>query len=142
GAVHINCPFAEPLYGNEEPAYDEWQQQLGDWWKSKTPWLSQPVAKVVAEVPDWDCWQQKKGVVLAGRMSAEEGVNVAKWAKALSWPLIGNALSQTGQPLPCADLWLDNPHVQEILAQAQLVVQFGSSLIGKCLLQWQAKCQP
>ncbi|NHB61303.1 2-succinyl-5-enolpyruvyl-6-hydroxy-3-cyclohexene-1-carboxylic-acid synthase [Photorhabdus sp. RW14-46] len=142
GAVHINCPFAEPLYGNEEPAYDEWQQQLGDWWKSKTPWLSQPVAKVVAEVPDWDCWQQKKGVVLAGRMSAEEGVNVAKWAKALGWPLIGNALSQTGQPLPCADLWLDNPHVQEILAQAQLVVQFGSSLIGKRLLQWQAKCQP
>ncbi|MCW7548886.1 2-succinyl-5-enolpyruvyl-6-hydroxy-3-cyclohexene-1-carboxylic-acid synthase [Photorhabdus sp. APURE] len=142
GALHINCPFAEPLYGHEEPAYKEWQQQLGDWWKSNEPWLSQPVANAVAEVPDWNCWRQKKGVVLAGRISAEEGVSVAKWAKALGWPLIGNVLSQTGQPLPCADLWLDNPHVQEILAQAQLVVQFGFSLVGKRLLQWQAKCQP
>ncbi|OCA55418.1 2-succinyl-5-enolpyruvyl-6-hydroxy-3-cyclohexene-1-carboxylic-acid synthase [Photorhabdus namnaonensis] len=142
GALHINCPFAEPLYGHEEPAYGEWQQQLGDWWKSNEPWLGQPVANVMAEVPGWNYWQQKKGVVLASRMSAEEGVNVAKWAKALGWPLIGNVLSQTGQPLPCADLWLDNPHAQEILAQAQLVVQFGSSLIGKRLLQWQAKCQP
>ncbi|WP_445497333.1 2-succinyl-5-enolpyruvyl-6-hydroxy-3-cyclohexene-1-carboxylic-acid synthase [Photorhabdus sp. SF281] len=142
GALHINCPFAEPLYGNEEPSYYEWQQQLGNWWKSNKPWLSHPAACAVAEVPDWSYWQQKQGVVLAGLMSAEEGVCVAEWAKILGWPLIGNALSQTGQPLPCADLWLDNPHVQTILAQAQLVVQFGSSLIGKSLLQWQAKCQP
>ncbi|KOY61691.1 2-succinyl-5-enolpyruvyl-6-hydroxy-3-cyclohexene-1-carboxylic-acid synthase [Photorhabdus heterorhabditis] len=142
GALHINCPFAEPLYGNEEPPYDEWLRQLGDWWKSNKPWLSQPVANVVAEVQDWHYWQQKQGIVLAGRMSAQEGVKVAKWAKTLGWPLIGNALSQTGQPLPCADLWLNNPHAQEILAQAQLVVQFGSSLTGKRLLQWQAKCQP
>ncbi|NHB94031.1 2-succinyl-5-enolpyruvyl-6-hydroxy-3-cyclohexene-1-carboxylic-acid synthase [Photorhabdus cinerea] len=142
GALHINCPFAEPLYGNEEPPYDEWLQQLGNWWKSNKPWLSQPVTNVVPEVPDWHYWQQKQGIVLAGRMSAQEGVKVAKWAKTLGWPLIGNVLSQTGQPLPCADLWLNNPHAQEILAQAQLVVQFGSSLTGKRLLQWQAKCQP
>ncbi|WP_434524357.1 2-succinyl-5-enolpyruvyl-6-hydroxy-3-cyclohexene-1-carboxylic-acid synthase [Photorhabdus asymbiotica] len=141
GALHINCPFAEPLYGNEALP-DEWLRQLGDWWKSNKPWLSQPVANVVAEVSDWHYWQQKQGVVLAGRMSAQEGVEVAKWAKTLGWPLIGNVLSQTGQPLPCADLWLNNPHAQEILAQAQLVVQFGSSLTGKRLLQWQAKCQP
>ncbi|ERT10865.1 2-succinyl-5-enolpyruvyl-6-hydroxy-3-cyclohexene-1-carboxylic-acid synthase [Photorhabdus temperata] len=142
GALHINCPFAEPLYGNEEPSYYEWQQQLGNWWKSNEPWLSQPTICAVAEVPDWRYWQQKQGVVLAGRISAEEGIYVAEWAKTLGWPLIGNALSQTGQPLPCADLWLDNPHAQAILAQAQLVVQFGSSLMGKRLLQWQAKCQP
>ncbi|OCQ53091.1 2-succinyl-5-enolpyruvyl-6-hydroxy-3-cyclohexene-1-carboxylate synthase [Photorhabdus australis subsp. thailandensis] len=142
GALHINCPFAEPLYGNEKPTYDEWLRQLGDWWKSNKPWLSQPVANVVAEVPDWHYWQQKQGIVLAGRMSAQEGVKVAKWAKTLGWPLIGDVLSQTGQPLPCADLWLNNPHAKEILAQAQLVVQFGSSLTGKRLLQWQAKCQP
>ncbi|AKH64666.1 MULTISPECIES: 2-succinyl-5-enolpyruvyl-6-hydroxy-3-cyclohexene-1-carboxylic-acid synthase [Photorhabdus] len=142
GALHINCPFAEPLYGNEEPSYYEWQQQLGNWWKSNKPWLSQPAICAVAEVPDWRYWQRKQGVVLAGRISAEEGIYVAEWAKTLGWPLIGNALSQTGQPLPCADLWLDNPHAQAILAQAQLVVQFGSSLMGKRLLQWQAKCQP
>jgi hypothetical protein len=31
---------------------------------------------------------------------------VAEWAQTLGWPLIGDVLSQTGQPLPCADLWL------------------------------------
>jgi 2-succinyl-5-enolpyruvyl-6-hydroxy-3-cyclohexene-1-carboxylate synthase len=51
-------------------------------------------------------------------------------------------LSQTGQPLPCADLWLGHPEAQRVLNEAQLVVQLGSSLTGKQLLQWQAQCQP
>ncbi len=47
-------------------------------------------------------------MIIAGRMSAAEGQQLAQWAKTLGWPLIGDALSQTGQPLPCADLWLGN----------------------------------
>lgn len=51
-------------------------------------------------------------------------------------------LSQTGQPLPCADLWLGNAKAISELQQAQIVVQLGSSLTGKRLLQWQAICEP
>ena len=51
-------------------------------------------------------------------------------------------LSQTGQPLPCADLWLGNAKAVTELSQAQIVVQLGSSLTGKRLLQWQATCTP
>ncbi len=58
------------------------------------------------------------------------------------WPLIGDVLSQTGQPLPCADLWLGNAKATSELQQAQIVVQLGSSLTGKRLLQWQADCEP
>ncbi|MEM8266888.1 2-succinyl-5-enolpyruvyl-6-hydroxy-3-cyclohexene-1-carboxylate synthase, partial [Morganella morganii] len=87
-------------------------------------------------------WRQKRGVVLAGRMSAQEGAQVAEWAATLGWPLIGDVLSQTGQPLPCADLWLAHPQAQRVLQDAQLVVQFGGSLTGKRLLQWQAQCRP
>ncbi|PCR26345.1 hypothetical protein CQA86_32380, partial [Klebsiella pneumoniae] len=32
----------------------------------------------------------------------------------------------TGQPLPCADLWLGNGKAVSELAQAQIVVQLGS----------------
>ncbi|MGC6745019.1 hypothetical protein ACP0HM_11590 [Escherichia coli] len=78
----------------------------------------------------------------AGRMSAEEGQKVALWAQTLGWPLIGDVLSQTGQPLPCADLWLGNAKATSELQQAQIVVQLGSSLTGKRLLQWQASCEP
>ncbi|GHM56898.1 hypothetical protein ECZU51_55680 [Escherichia coli] len=58
------------------------------------------------------------------------------------WPLIGDVLSQTGQPLPCADLWLGNAKATSELQQAQIVVQLGSSLTGKRILQWQASCEP
>jgi 2-succinyl-5-enolpyruvyl-6-hydroxy-3-cyclohexene-1-carboxylate synthase len=37
GGVHINCPFAEPLYGDMDDTGVEWQQQLGDWWQSDKP---------------------------------------------------------------------------------------------------------
>ncbi len=91
---------------------------------------------------DWFFWRQKRGVVVAGRMSAAEGKKVAEWAQTLGWPLIGDVLSQTGQPLPCADLWLGNGKAVSELAQAQIVVQLGSSLTGKRVLQWQATCEP
>ncbi len=39
GGVHINCPFAEPLYGDMDETGVEWQQQLGNWWQDDKPWL-------------------------------------------------------------------------------------------------------
>ncbi|MCW6526665.1 2-succinyl-5-enolpyruvyl-6-hydroxy-3-cyclohexene-1-carboxylic-acid synthase [Yersinia ruckeri] len=142
GALHINCPFAEPLYGGDDVSYAAWSMELGAWWQGREPWLRSSHVVSHTIQPDWFSWQQKRGVVIAGRMSAEEGVQVAEWAKALGWPLLGDVLSQTGQPLPCADLWLGHPRACNLLKQAKLVVQFGSSLTGKRLLQWQAECQP
>ncbi len=39
GGVHINCPFAEPLYGEMDDTGLSWQQRLGDWWQDDKPWL-------------------------------------------------------------------------------------------------------
>ncbi|SNY63290.1 2-succinyl-5-enolpyruvyl-6-hydroxy-3-cyclohexene-1-carboxylic-acid synthase [Enterobacter sp. CC120223-11] len=142
GGVHINCPFAEPLYGEMDDTGLDWQQALGNWWQSDKPWLREGLLLESEKQRDWFFWRQKRGVVVAGRMSAAEGKKVAEWAKILGWPLIGDVLSQTGQPLPCADLWLGNAKAVSELAQAQIVIQFGSSLTGKRLLQWQATCEP
>ncbi|MGU3523583.1 2-succinyl-5-enolpyruvyl-6-hydroxy-3-cyclohexene-1-carboxylic-acid synthase [Enterobacteriaceae bacterium C23F] len=142
GGVHINCPFAEPLYGEMDDTGLDWQQALGNWWQSDKPWLREGLLLESEKQRDWFFWRQKRGVVVAGRMSAAEGKKVAEWAKTLGWPLIGDVLSQTGQPLPCADLWLGNAKAVSELAQAQIVIQFGSSLTGKRLLQWQATCEP
>jgi 2-succinyl-5-enolpyruvyl-6-hydroxy-3-cyclohexene-1-carboxylate synthase len=142
GALHINCPFAEPLYGELDDTGLDWQQSLGDWWQSEKPWLREQTHLESAKQRDWFFWRQKRGVVIAGRMSAAEGKLVAEWAQTLGWPLIGDVLSQTGQPLPCADLWLGNAKAVTELSQAQIVVQLGSSLTGKRLLQWQATCTP
>lgn len=142
GGVHINCPFAEPLYGEMDDTGLDWQQALGTWWQSDKPWLREGLHLESEKQRDWFFWRQKRGVVVAGRMSASEGKKVAEWAKTLGWPLISDVLSQTGQPLPCADLWLGNANAVTELAQAQIVVQLGSSLTGKRLLQWQAACEP
>ncbi|HAT1646014.1 TPA: 2-succinyl-5-enolpyruvyl-6-hydroxy-3-cyclohexene-1-carboxylic-acid synthase [Raoultella planticola] len=142
GGIHINCPFAEPLYGEMDDSGVEWQQQLGAWWQSDKPWLRQSLHLASEKQRDWFFWRQKRGVVVAGRMSAAEGKQVAEWAKTLGWPLIGDVLSQTGQPLPCADLWLANGKAVSELEQAQIVVQLGGSLTGKRVLQWQATCEP
>lgn len=142
GALHINCPFAEPLYGELNDTGVEWQQTLGDWWQNDKPWLRAQTHLESGQQRDWFHWRQKRGVILAGRMTAAEGKQVAEWAKTLGWPLIGDVLSQTGQPLPCADLWLGNAKAVTELARAQIVIQLGSSLTGKRVLQWQSTCKP
>ncbi len=142
GALHVNCPFAEPLYGGDAAAYTAWSDELGDWWQGGNHWLSGGSEKSALPQRDWPQWQRRRGVVIAARMSAEQGKQVAQWAETLGWPLLGDVLSSSGQPLPCADLWLNNPQAQRLLAQAEIVIQFGGSLTGKRMLQWQAKCKP
>ncbi|QUT16784.1 2-succinyl-5-enolpyruvyl-6-hydroxy-3-cyclohexene-1-carboxylic-acid synthase [Rahnella inusitata] len=142
GAVHINCPFAEPLYGEDTGEYTEWLEQLGDWWQGHQPWLSfAPVQNSPAQ-PDWLSWRQKRGVIIAGRICAHESELLVQWADKLGWPLISDVQAATGNPLPYADLWLASPQAKSVLERAQLVVQFGGGLTGKRLLQWQAACQP
>ncbi|WJM85959.1 2-succinyl-5-enolpyruvyl-6-hydroxy-3-cyclohexene-1-carboxylic-acid synthase [Dickeya chrysanthemi] len=143
GALHINCPFAEPLYGEDDPtAFQDWRQALGDWWNQPQPWLQcgHGVSAALGQ-PDWPQWRKRRGVVIAGRVPAHVGEKIADWARQLGWPLMGDALSQTGQPLACADLWLQHPQA-DALRQADIVVQFGASLTGKRLLQWQATVTP
>lgn len=143
GALHINCPFAEPLYGaDDKDAYLDWLAPLGDWLQGREPWLQQVRRQALTVQADWGEWRQRRGVVIAGNVGPRQGAQIAQWAAALGWPLIGDVLSQSGQPLPCADIWLACPAAVERLRQAEIVVQFGGNLTGKRLLQWQAQCQP
>lgn len=143
GALHINCPFAEPLYGPDDDAvYQDWLATLGEWWQTRTPWLRVSHPTAVAVEPDWPLWRKKRGVVLVGRVTAQEGAQLTAWAETLGWPLIGDALSQTGQPLPYADLWLAHPTAAQQLQAAEVVLQFGGSLTGKRVLHWQEHCCP
>ncbi|MGJ8839553.1 2-succinyl-5-enolpyruvyl-6-hydroxy-3-cyclohexene-1-carboxylate synthase, partial [Salmonella enterica subsp. enterica serovar Kentucky] len=73
GALHINCPFADPLYGDMNDTGLVWQQRLGDWWQAEKPWLR--VARRLERDTQRDgfFWRQKRGVGGAGRLSADEG---------------------------------------------------------------------
>ncbi|MCX0501107.1 2-succinyl-5-enolpyruvyl-6-hydroxy-3-cyclohexene-1-carboxylic-acid synthase [Erwinia billingiae] len=142
GAVQINCPFAEPLYGGDPEAYKHWQEALGDWWQDDGPWLQQVAARATPVMPEWLRWRQARGVVIAGKMSPQEGIAVARWASELGWPLIADVQSHCGQPLPAAEIWLQHPQAIEWLSAADMVVQFGSHLTGKALCRWLATAKP
>jgi 2-succinyl-5-enolpyruvyl-6-hydroxy-3-cyclohexene-1-carboxylate synthase len=74
-------------------------------------------------------------------MSAAEGKKVAEWANprlAADWrcPFADRAAAAVRRPVA------GNGKAVSELAQAQIVVQLGSSLTGKRVLQWQATCEP
>ncbi|QCR35510.1 2-succinyl-5-enolpyruvyl-6-hydroxy-3-cyclohexene-1-carboxylic-acid synthase [Nissabacter sp. SGAir0207] len=142
GALHINCPFSDPLYGEDRGDYQPWSAALGDWWQGRGPWLAAGAKPACQPEPGWAQWRQRRGVVVAGRLSPAEGEAVARWAAALGWPLVADVQSHTGQPLPCAELWLNHPPARARLAQAELVVQFGSYLTGQRVLAWLAELRP
>ncbi|MBP2167628.1 2-succinyl-5-enolpyruvyl-6-hydroxy-3-cyclohexene-1-carboxylate synthase [Erwinia toletana] len=138
GAVQINVPLAEPLYGEDNGEYMNWRDNLADWWQGSRPWVTHRQWETTESQEKWRYWQQRRGVVIAGGLTAAQGKRVVSWAQQLGWPLLADVQSQTGSPLPAADLWLGNPLAQQTLAQAEIVVQFGSKLTSKRLLQWQA----
>lgn len=142
GVIHINCPFAEPLYGDEIEYECLWSQQLGEWWQQKMPWLQVSQTSYHDIDDQWQYWCEKKGLIIAGRLTAIEGAWVAQWAEQLGWPILADALSSTGQPLPHCNLWLGHPQAQEILAETEIVIQFGGSITGKKLLQLQSTLNP
>jgi len=142
GAVHINTPFAEPLYGEASLAFKAWHDELGDWWHEEKPWLNINADWATPFCSDWSRWRQKRGLVVAGKITAEEGVALAKWAETLGWPLLADIQSHTGAPWPCSELWLQETHARQTLAEAEIVVQFGARLTGKTLTGWLAEIHP
>ncbi len=141
GAVHINVPLAEPLYGEDNGEFMSWRDSLAGWWQDSRPWVNHRQWQATETQEKWRHWQQRRGVVIAGGVTAAQGQRIASWAQQLGWPLLADVQSQTGTPLPAADLWLGNPLAQQTLAQAEIIVQFGGRLISKRLLQWQASQQ-
>ena len=61
-----------------------WQQRLGDWWQDNKPWLREAPRLESEKQRDWFFWRQKRGVVVAGRMSAEEGKKLPSGRKLLA----------------------------------------------------------
>ncbi|MGL4905303.1 MAG: 2-succinyl-5-enolpyruvyl-6-hydroxy-3-cyclohexene-1-carboxylic-acid synthase [Plesiomonas sp.] len=137
GAVHINCPFAEPLYGNDQHAFTEWLAPVNRWLQSSTPWVSfnAPVAQAETD-PQWETLRRQKGVIVVGQLALGEGAAIAAWAQQLGWPLITDVQSGVSPMLPYADLWMSNSHALERLAEADIVLQFGARFISKRINQW------
>lgn len=142
GTVHINVPFAEPLYGEASSAFQAWHDALGKWWLEDTPWLNIHAERATPVLDSWPRWRQKRGLIIAGKITAQEGVALAEWAETLGWPLLADIQSHTGAPFPCSELWLQEEHARQALDRAEILIQFGARLTGKRLTSWLAAADP
>ncbi len=145
GVVHINVPFAEPLYGatEEEITAHSWLESI-DQWLYETPgaWVSNPQGQVQWQThPDWEKWRNKKGVILIGRLPKKQTDGLLEWAEQMGWIVICDVQSNVPAPLPHADLWLANKIVLSQLLEVDIVLQFGSGFVSKRVNQFLERYQ-
>lgn len=142
GVVHINAPFAEPLYDADENAVgtDQWLATISRWFNQpQAKWIDQQATQQdVLMHENWDYWRTKRGVVVVGKLPLEQGMGLAKWAETLGWCLISDVQSGIEASLPYADIWLSNNTVEQRLLQADIVIQFGTQIVSKRVNQFLA----
>ncbi|WP_373778440.1 2-succinyl-5-enolpyruvyl-6-hydroxy-3-cyclohexene-1-carboxylic-acid synthase [Glaesserella sp.] len=140
GVVHINAPFAEPLYDADEEAIANapWLAPLQRWLNQpKNKWIDQQATQQdVLMHENWDYWRTKRGVVVVGKLPLEQGMGLKLWADTLGWCLISDVQSGIEASLPYADVWLSNKTVEQRLLQADIVIQFGAQIVSKRVNQF------
>ncbi|NOH99197.1 2-succinyl-5-enolpyruvyl-6-hydroxy-3-cyclohexene-1-carboxylic-acid synthase [Vibrio sp. 99-70-13A1] len=143
GAIHINCPFPEPLYSNNEKAlYQEYLQSVHNWKQSLTTYTNtvyskttDPNATVQANVQASD-YAYQKGVVVIGSLDLSEAVKALEFAKSLGWPVFCDPQSGVNSDWAHYDLWMQNAHAQQLLGDCQFILQLGERIVSKRLNQW------
>ncbi|MDP8177372.1 2-succinyl-5-enolpyruvyl-6-hydroxy-3-cyclohexene-1-carboxylic-acid synthase [Pasteurella skyensis] len=143
--IHINAPFAEPLYEADENAIAEepWLNPVKQWLtQTDKKWLDQQkIHKEVIMHRNWDHWRSQKGIIIVGKLSPEQSSGLKTWAETLGWCLISDVQSSINASLPYADIWLANKTVHERLLQADIIIQFGTQIVSKRVNQLLADFQ-
>nr|WP_086938181.1 2-succinyl-5-enolpyruvyl-6-hydroxy-3-cyclohexene-1-carboxylic-acid synthase [Thaumasiovibrio occultus] len=140
GSVHINCPFPEPLYGDEEVLFTDYLAPVATWLSSTKPFYNVLANYSLPDVPaNWTTIQHQRGVVIAGKLSPGELSEVKVLARRLGWPLLADPQSGGSSAWAGYDVWLNNPDCDAFLSQAEVVLQFGGRLVSKRLGAWLGK---
>ncbi|PMJ90876.1 2-succinyl-5-enolpyruvyl-6-hydroxy-3-cyclohexene-1-carboxylic-acid synthase [Vibrio sp. 10N.261.55.A7] len=138
-AIHINCPFPEPLYSNEDKAIYQRYLKTVAVWKASNQRYSQSIFMSGEHSVDDDLFT-KKGLIVVGSIGVAEALQALELAKFLEWPILCDPQSGVSSEWAHYDLWLqtddgDVPH-RAILRECEAVVQFGSRIISKRLNHW------
>ncbi|MBD0785181.1 2-succinyl-5-enolpyruvyl-6-hydroxy-3-cyclohexene-1-carboxylic-acid synthase [Vibrio sp. Y2-5] len=135
-AIHINCPFPEPLYSNgDDSQYQDYLATIGEWSQSEQIYSQRhfgasKVSLISNEI------LSKKGVVIVGSVSLREALAARQFAEKLGWPLLCDPQSGINSQWAHFDLWLQNASAKTQLNQCEQIVQFGSRIVSKRLNQW------
>lgn len=137
GAIHLNCPFPEPLYGELENDCD-YLAPVQTWLLSKQPYLQQysPQYDSSSYLNIEKLLIYRRGIIICGQVSQKERHSIEQLAKACGWPLFVDPQAGLSNELAGYDIWLNQAAAQERLAEVECVIQFGGRLVSKRLNQF------
>ncbi|NNN43463.1 MULTISPECIES: 2-succinyl-5-enolpyruvyl-6-hydroxy-3-cyclohexene-1-carboxylic-acid synthase [unclassified Vibrio] len=136
GAIHINCPFPEPLYAyNDRQLYADYLNRIESWRKGSAPYTQRHYASASIDPIDKRILS-KKGVVLIGSVRLHEAQAALEFAKQLGWPVLCDPQSGVSSEWAHYDLWLQNSAARVLLSECQQVIQFGARIVSKRLNYW------
>ncbi|WP_017222091.1 2-succinyl-5-enolpyruvyl-6-hydroxy-3-cyclohexene-1-carboxylic-acid synthase [Moritella dasanensis] len=145
GAVHINCPYPEPLYGGDAD-FSDYLAGISHWQAQQQGYLSiySPCINALKTMPSTEICStmpvvNRKGLVVIGAMNTADMLAIKQWAKTMGWPVLVDPQSGGSSAWSHYDVWLQNQACQDKLAEAEILVQFGARLVSKRLGQFIAQ---
>lgn len=135
GAVHINCPFPEPLYGEVDIELEiATHPEVQNWYSQGASYCNIEQRDISASL-DWSL-AYKRGVLVLGRLTPEQAENAKRVGEQLGWPVLADPQSGISTNWRHYDLWLQTGKGKEALSGCECIVQVGDRLVSKRLNQW------
>ncbi|WP_425244274.1 2-succinyl-5-enolpyruvyl-6-hydroxy-3-cyclohexene-1-carboxylic-acid synthase [Vibrio gelatinilyticus] len=139
GAIHLNCPFPEPLYGGEDKSeFTDYIKPIQKWQVGHKPYVRYmrlPATSYQGQISQLNL-ANKKGAIVLGALSLAHSQQALMLANQLGWPVLCDPQSGVGSEWGRFDIWLQNGKANALLSQCDLIVQIGERLVSKRLLQW------
>ncbi|MCM2681097.1 2-succinyl-5-enolpyruvyl-6-hydroxy-3-cyclohexene-1-carboxylic-acid synthase [Echinimonas agarilytica] len=138
GPIHVNCPYAEPLYPSQpKQSYAELLAPIKPWLNSHQSYhqSSEQSTLVDFDLPNLP------GVIIAGALFPDEQDAALKLQQQLGWLLLADVqsnLRQHDHVLCFPELALAVPDLAEHLQHCQQFLMLGGRLTSKPLMQWLA----
>ena len=138
GAIHINCPFPEPLYSaNSAEMYAGYTKSVAAWRASTSLYSNTYLpSHLNAQPVSASDYVARKGAVIIGSIENEAAIKAKQFASALGWPVFCDPQSGVSSDWKHYDLWLQSDAAKAQLSQCDFIIQFGERIVSKRLNQW------
>ncbi|PQJ59918.1 2-succinyl-5-enolpyruvyl-6-hydroxy-3-cyclohexene-1-carboxylic-acid synthase [Vibrio chagasii] len=138
GAIHINCPFPEPLYSaNSAEMYAGYTKSVAAWRASTSLYSNTYLpSHLNAQPVSASDYVAFKGAVIIGSIENEAAIKAKQFASALGWPVFCDPQSGVSSDWKHYDLWMQSDAAKAQLSQCDFIIQFGERIVSKRLNQW------
>lgn len=148
GPVHLNCMFREPFLAEAaNEGESDWSDSINQWEEGEAPYTNHPDSTICVSQPEVESLAARlegieKGLVVLGQTdTSSDGIEAARFANALGWPLLADVTANCSSRNIAYDLVLASELFQDTYA-SEAVVHLGGKLTSKRLRQYIAKVKP